>query len=341
MMKQNEPRQQNRGELLSPNAPESGSPGRIPGLEQPVSRLFFGTANPPVSTDHASASNLLDRILECGVNAFDCARSYGRAENALGKWMESRKCREQVTVLSKCGDIRQGEVKVNRQVIAEQLQLSLEALRTDYIDIYLLHRDDPRTAVEEFIDTLNEYREDRKIRVFGVSNWTHQRIAAANRYAASHGLSGFSVSSPNYGLTRQMKDLWGGGCVTVSGLENKEARTWYTENQMPVIAYSSLGRGFFSGRFRAYDYETARRVLDRFAQEGYLYDENMLRLKRAEELADKYGTTVPDIAMRYIFGSPMNVFAIVNTSSPERMRQNLQAAAHPLSPEDISYLEAE
>ena len=66
-----------------------------------------------------------------------------------------------------------------------------------------------------------------------------------------------------------MKDLWGGGCITISGPENEAARAWYRENQMPVIAYSSLGRGFFSGRFRAYDYENARRILDTFAQQGY------------------------------------------------------------------------
>ena len=150
---------------------------------------------------------------------------------------------------------------------------------------------------------------------------------------------GFSVSSPNYGLTRQMKDLWGGGCVTISGPENEAARAWYRDNQMPVIAYSSLGRGFFSGRFKAYDYEQARRVLDGYAQMGYLYEENMARLARAEELARSYGVSVPEIAMRYVFGSGMNVFAVVSTASAERLHMNLDAAAHPLSSQDIAYLE--
>ena len=75
-----------------------------------------------------------------------------------------------------------------------------------------------------------------------------------------------------------MRDLWGGGCVTLSGPENAEARRWYREQRMPVIAYSSLARGFFSGRFRSGDYEGARAVLDAFAQKGYLYPENMERL---------------------------------------------------------------
>lgn len=311
----------------------------IPGLPQPLSSVFFGTAMPPVMTDGPEAGVLLDSVLAGGVNAFDCARSYGLAENALGRWIRERGIRDQVVILSKCGDIRDGKVEVNRRVIREQLAQSLEALGTDCIDLYLLHRDDSNTPVEEFIETLNEARAKGMIRLFGVSNWTHERIAAADRYAGEKGLMGFSVSSPNFGLARQMKDLWGGGCVTLSGPENDAARKWYRENQMPLIAYSSLGRGFFSGRFKAYDYENARKVLDPYAQRGYLYEENMERLERAEKLAEKYGVTVPEIAMRYVFGSGMNVFAVVSTTSPERLQMNLRAAGQPLSAEDTAYLE--
>ena len=309
--------------------------GNIAGLT--VSRIFFGTANPPVSTDENTAYTLLDSALASGINAFDCARSYGVAENVLGEWLDMRKCRDKVVILSKCGDVRKGIVKVDRQVITEQLRQSLEALRVDCIDIYLLHRDDPNTPVEEFIDALNEAKDAGKINVFGVSNWTHKRIAEANNYAASRGLTGFQVSSPNYGLALQVKDLWGGGCVSISG--DDAARSWYAENQMPVIAYSSLGRGFFSGRFKAGDYDSARKYMDKFAQKGYLCEENMLRLARAEELAEKYSVPVPEIAMRYVFSTAMNMFAVVSTSSPQRLQMNIHAADNPLSQEDIHYLE--
>ena len=311
----------------------------ISGLSIPASSVFFGTAMPPLMSNSPEAGMLLDSVLSNGVNAFDCARSYGLAEKALGSWIRERGVRDQVVILTKCGDIRDGKVEVNRHVIREQLAKSLDTLGTDCIDLYLMHRDDPNTPVEEYIETLNEAQQAGQIRLFGVSNWTCERIAAANRYAKEKELMGISVSSPNYGLTRQMKDLWGGGCITISGPENETARAWYRENQMPVIAYSSLGRGFFSGRFKAYDYEKARKVLDTFAQQGYLYEENMARLARAEKLARQYGVTVPEIAMRYVFSSGMNVFAVVSTSSPERLRMNLSAAGQQLSSQDIAYLE--
>ena len=317
---------------------EKMSYGVIPGLTQPVSRIFLGTAAGAL-LDGGNADELLDGATERGVNAFDCARSYGRAEEVLGDWIRRRGNRDRVIVLSKCGDIRDGIVKVNRQVIREQLETSLRMLQTDHIDLYLLHRDDPDTPAGETIETLNEAKKAGKIRVFGVSNWTAERIREANRYAEEKGLEGFGVSSPNYGLARQMQDLWGGGCVTISGPEHRTDREWYARTGMPVIAYSSLGRGFFSGRFRSGDTEGAKKVLDAYAQKGYLYPENMIRLRKAEELAEKHGVTVPEIAMRYAFSNPMNLFAVVSTSRPERLDSHIRSAAQPLTDREAGWLE--
>jgi len=135
------------------------------------------------------------------------------------------------------------------------------------------------------------------------------------------------------------QDPWGDGCVTVSGPENAEARHWYAENQMPVLAYSSLGRGFFSGKFKAFDYEEAKKVLDDASQKDYLCEENMRRLRNAEELAVREGATVSQIAMRYVFGNEMNTFAIFSTTNPARIAENIQASRMPLDTADIAYLE--
>lgn len=314
---------------------------QIVGIDKPVSRIFFGTAIKPMLMGK-NVEALLDAVLSSDINAFDCARGYGKAEKSLGDWIQSRNNRERIVLLTKCGNVGLGgKVCVNRAVIEEELEKSLVTLRTDYIDIYLLHRDDPKTPVSEIIETLNEAKRRGKLRVFGVSNWTHRRIEEANRYAAEHGLEGFTVSSPNYGLTRQIKDPWGGSCVTISGPENEEARQWYAKNQMPVLAYSSLGRGFFSGKFKSGDYDAAKKALDGPAQKGYLYEENMRRLRNAEEIAGRDGCSVTQVALRYVFSNPMNTFAIASTTNPARLSQNIQAALTPFNAEDVRYLESD
>ena len=311
----------------------------IEGVNKPVSRIFFGTAMMPFLAGRES-DYLLDAMYALGITAFDCARGYGMAEKALGEWIKHRGNREKVVILTKCGNVNmRGQVCVNREVVEKELAKSLKVLDTEYVDIFLLHRDDPRTSVGEFMEVLNEKQREGKIRVFGVSNWTKERIEEANAYAASHGLKGFAVSSPNFGLAEQVEDPWGGDCVTVSGDANKEVRAWYAEQQMPVIAYSSLGRGFFTGKFKSGDYEGAKKVLDGAAQKGYLHPVNMDRLARCEKLAAEQGCTVSDIAMRYIFGSDMKVCAVVSTGNAGRMRQNIAASLKPLTGEEIRFLE--
>lgn len=311
----------------------------FPGVAVAPSRIFFGTANAPMLAGQ-DCFGLLDEILAMGVNAFDTARGYGLAERVLGRWMAARGNREQLVVLSKCGDLKHGVVHLDRQVIEQELAESLRELQTDHIDVYLLHRDDPNTPISEYIICLNECRAAGKIRCFGVSNWTVARIREANAWAEAHGMEGFSVSSPHYGLAVQEADPWGGGCVTVSGPAAQADRQWYRDNAMPVVAYSSLSRGFFSGRFRAGDWDAARAVLDPPAQKGYLTPGNMERLRRAEILAARDGCTPAHVAMRYVFSSGMNLYAVCATSSPARMRQNLEASLSPLSPEDLQFLEA-
>ena len=312
--------------------------GAFPEVGLPASRILFGTANGPMLAGE-DVSPLLDEMLELGINAFDTARGYGQAERVLGDWMKSRGNRDGLVSLSKCGDLKNGVVHLDRQVIEQELAESLRELKTDHIDVYLLHRDDPNTPIPEYIDTLNEAKRAGKIVCFGVSNWTLPRIEAANAYARETGQAGFSVSSPHYGLAEQVADPWGGGCVTVSGNSRAADRAWYAGEQMPVVAYSSLSRGFFSGRFRAGDWDAARRVLDPPAQKGYLCESNMDRLARAEALAERDGCTVAEIAIRYLFASGMNLFAVLSTGSAARMRQNIAASRTPLSPEDVRYLE--
>lgn len=314
--------------------------GKIAGLEKPVSRMIFGTAIGPM-IEGKNTDELLDAALAKGINTFDTARGYGRAEESLGGWMKRRDNREQVVVISKCGNCdSDGSVCVNRKVIETELVESLQALQTDYIDIYLLHRDDPKTPVSEMIDALNELQKEGKIKVFGVSNWAHERIEEANRYAKEHQLQGVSVSSPHFGLAEQIADPWGGNCVTITGKQNKAARNWYQENQMPIIAYSSLARGLMAGRIKSSQEVQAAEILDSFCVKGYVCHDNFERLARCEELAEKKGCTVSQIALAWMFRQDLNIYVLVSTTRAFRLEENLRAFTVNLSEEENRYLNA-
>lgn len=313
----------------------------IEGVDKPVSRIFYGTAALPFSAGEDGAP-LLDAVTEMGINAIDTARVYGLAEKSIGDWLSHRDCREKLVLLSKCGhpDLETGRKRINEKEMREDLETSLHLLQTDYLDIYLLHRDDPDVPVGDIVEVFNAMHTEGKIHAFGGSNWTWQRIEAANEYAYAHNLIPFTVSSPNFGLADQVADLWGGGSVSISGPENKEARNWYRKNQMPVIAYSSLGHGLFSGKLHAaHAAEEAPKVLDSFAMKGYACPDNYERLRRCELLAAEKGLTVSQIAMAWIFGQPLNTFAIVSSGSPKRMQQNIDASNISLTQEECDFLD--
>ena len=225
--------------------------------------------------------------------------------------------------------------------IRKDFAKSSKYLHTDYFDIYLLHRDDPDVEAGTIVEIFNALHAEGKIGAFGGSNWMHQRIEQANEYAYAHNLIPFSVSSPNFGLADQINDPWGHGCVTISGPSQAEARRWYEQNGMPVIAYSSLGRGLFSGKLKSTETDKAASILDGAAMKGYGYPENYERLRRCELLAEKKGASVPQIAMAWIYNQKINSFAVVSTTRAERMGENIDALHIKLSSEELAFLDLE
>ena len=313
----------------------------IPYVKQPVSRILLGTASPSFLKGEKNNA-LLDAALAAGINALDTARNYNLSEKSIGIWLRERECRDKVVILSKCAhpDLL-GRRRISEKEIRKDFETSSNLLGTDYIDIFLLHRDDPKTDVGVSVEVFNAMHAEGKIGAFGASNWDFRRIREANEYADKHRLIPFTVSSPHFGLARQQRDPWGGGCVTLTGPENEGARAWYCENQMPVISYSSLGRGLLSGKLKSKDVAHASKVLDAVAMKGYGCPDNYERLARCEELAARKGCTVAQIAMAWIYHQPINTFAVVTMSSPERLEANIAALSISLTEEEARYLNLE
>lgn len=328
--------------------------GSVPFVDKPVSRIVFGTATPKMFAAFRSvygdapdfnerleaAFEMLDEMYSTGVNCFDCADHYG--EEPLGEWLESRGLHDKVAILTKGAHHNKWRKRVTDYDILHDAHNSLAKLKTDHLDIYMLHRDDPEKDVGPIVDVLNRLHDEGKIGAFGVSNWTLERFEEANDYALKHGLTPFSVVSPNFGLADQIEDPWGGGCVTISGPANKAARDYYADHNVPVFAYSSMARGFFSGLIKSDQPEEALKILDEAGRKGYAYPENFERLRRCEIYAKETGMTVPQIAMAWIFNQPkLDVFALSSPVTKQMMETNIEASSMQLSTDVCQWLNLE
>ncbi len=316
--------------------------GSVRGIDKPVSRLVLGTMI--INTRELEKSfALMDAAFELGCTTLDTAHVYagGDSERAIGRWMEKRGNRDKVIILSKGAHPNADRKRVTPFDITADLHDSLARLRTDYIDIYLLHRDDPGVPVGPIVECLNEHLQAGRIHVMGGSNWRHERIQEANDYAGASGLIPFAASSPNFGLAEQVEDPWGPGCVSLSGPDEAEARKWYEESQMPVFAYSSLGRGFFSGRITRENFEDLKQkgMIDGACLRAYCHEANFKRLDRVQILAKEKGMTVPQIATAYIMNQPLNVFALVGAANRDEFKANAEACELKLTPQEIAWLD--
>jgi aryl-alcohol dehydrogenase-like predicted oxidoreductase len=313
--------------------------GHITGINKPISRLVQGTVM-ITSGEVERSFTLLDEIFELGCTTFDTAHEYGRGdcERTFGRWLNQRGLRDRVVIIGKGAHHNQDRQRVTPFDITSDLFDSLARLRTDFIDLYLLHRDDPTVPVGPIVEVLKEHRAAGRIHAFGGSNWSHERIQAANEYAAAHGLVPFAASSPNFSLAKQVKEPWP-NCLSISGPQGETARAWYRQNGLPLFTWSSLAGGFFSGRFSRDNLDSFDSYLDRLCVESYCYEDNFKRLDRARRLAGEKGLTLPQIALAYVLSQPLNIFALVGCQSGAEFKANVEASQVQLTPEEIAWLD--
>ena len=302
--------------------------GKIEGLDKPVSRLVMGVMLSGAQFHLPHASVMYDEYFARGGNAFDTAYIYGGglADQVLGQWIANRGIREKVVVIAKGAHTP----FCDPENLTGQLLESLDRLKTDYADIYLMHRDNPDIPVGEFIDILNEHHRAGRIMAFGGSNWTLARVEAANAYAKSKGLVGFTAISNNFSLARMVEPVWA-GCIHSS---DPDSRAWFERTQMPLLAWSSLGRGFFVTGDPA-------NTSDQSMVASWYAEDNFQRLERAKELAKKKGVEPVVIAMAYVLNQPFPTFALFGPATINEMRISLHGLDLTLTPDELRWLNLE
>ena len=314
-----------------------GAHGTIPtaqisGLEKPVSKLVLGTDN---QIDAPTMAAMADAFVEAGGNCFDTAFIYsgGQSEALLGEWMQARNIRDALIVLSKGAHTP----NCNPATIATQLDISLDRLQTDYLDLYCLHRDDPSVPVSEWIDALNAEVSAGRIKQFGGSNWTAERIDEANAYAEANGLQGFALLSNNFSLARMEDPVWP-GCLASS---TDQFRDWHTAHNFPLLPWSAQARGFFldwDGTGLAATRHGADPTDDEMRR-VWGSTENMERRNRAFELAERLGVSALQIALAYVVNQPFPCCAIIGPRNPMQMQDSVAAAQITLEQEHLDWLD--
>ena len=196
-------------------------------------------------------------------------------------------------------------------------------MQVDTIDLYWLHRDDPRVPVGEIIDILNAEVDRGRIRYFGGSNWTAARLDEANSYARDHGKMGFVASQPRWNLACEDEDPQGDkrlqpGVLLSLSAEDVER---HTRSQLPVVPYAPTANGFFA--------------TDGKKPEKYNTDRGRARLRAVKALAKELGASENQIAIAWLLHQPFPVFPILGTGDPDHLADALGAVDVSLTPEQV------
>ena len=146
------------------------------------------------------------------------------------------------------------------------------------------------------------------------------------------------ASSPQFSLADSQAEPWP-LCISISGSAGRAARDWYAQTQMPLLIWSPLASGFFSGRFRRDNLDQfGEREWDEIVLRTYASEANFQRLDRASLLAAEKGLSAAQVALAYVLNQPMNIFTVVGPHSGEKFRANIEAGEIQLTPEEMDWV---
>jgi aryl-alcohol dehydrogenase-like predicted oxidoreductase len=269
----------------------------------------------------------IHRALELGVRLLDTADVYGphTNEQLVGRAIADR--RDEVVLATKFGIVRDPENRMARGIsgrpeyVKQSADASLRRLGTDHIDLYYQHRVDPETPIEETVGAMSELVDAGKVRFIGLSE------AGADTIRRAHEVHPITAVQSEYSLwSRDIED---------------EVVPTLRELGVGLVAYSPLGRGFLSGRFKSIDDfepDDYRRHSPRF--QGDNFDKNLRLVRQVEELAADKGVTPSQLALAWVLGRGGDIVPIPGTKHRRYLEENVGATEIELTDDEVEQIAA-
>ncbi len=295
-----------------------------------VSKLCLGTWGiGGAGWDSYSDESRMDAIkaaLECGINFIDTAPAYnaGKAECYVGETLNKLKKRREVVISTKCGNkfvdgkyLRCG----SKESILKQCDESLKNLKTDYIDIYLVHWPDPAVELEETIDAVSTLKKEGKILHAGVSNFSKEQIEEAQKYCK------IEAFQPQYSLADR---------------KDEKLIRWAYEQGLGIMTYGTLGGGILTGNYRklrTFEQTDSRNRFYPYFKEP-LFSKAMELLTIMDQIAEERNVSLAQIAEKWVIQKRFVSSCIIGAQSRARVEENCRNLQWELTDNEIRRLES-
>lgn len=277
--------------------------------------------------DDSMAFDVLDTYIRAGGNFIDTADIYslGESEKTLGRWMKQRGNREAVIIATKLGKPMAPDKRgLSRKYMFAAVEDSLTRLQTDYIDLYQSHDDDQETPLEETMQAFDDLIKQGKVRYIGASNFTAERLTEAQKVSQEHGYARYESLQPLYNLIEREE------------FEGKLQQVCI-EQEIGVITYFSLARGFLSGKYRL-----GQRLPESRRAEGveklYMNERGFAIIETVESVAKKHNIRPASVALAWLMAQPGVTAPISSGTTPEQVEELMRAVELKLSTEDLEAL---
>jgi aryl-alcohol dehydrogenase (NADP+) len=303
-----------------------------------VSRICLGAlsfgdpARRPWTLTEADSRPLVRAALDDGINFFDTANAYmsGESERILGAALADYARRSDVVIATKVGwPVGPGpqDRGLSRAHIFREIDDSLRRLRTDYIDLYQIHRWDPLTPIEETIGTLDELVREGKVRYLGASSMAAWQFAKAQCLARHCRRSPFVSMQAQYNLAYRE--------------EEREMIPFCLSEGIGFVPWSPLARGFLSGtRSRENGPATTRGHTDDLEHSRYHRDVDFAILDRVNAIARRLGASPAQVALAWLLGKPVVTAPIVGVTRMHHLKEAVAALSVSLDADQVAALEA-